>query len=83
MGVSFGIRSALVGHRTFKYRGREGTSNFRLKVSDFGLQTSDFQILASDFRLFGKDILKMDICYGDAPLHIIRICIHERGCTIK
>ena len=25
----------------------------------------------SDFRLFGKDILKVDICYGDAPLHII------------
>ena len=38
-----------------KTRGREGTSDFRLRTSDFRLQTSDFRLRTSDFRLQTSD----------------------------
>jgi len=62
------------------------TSDFRIPTSDFRLRTSDFGLPTSNFGLgrpFGKDVLERDICYGDAPLNIIRIRTHERGCTTK
>ena len=49
------------------------TSDFRLLTSDFRLRTfdSDFELQTFDFRLPTSEFLERDICYGDAPLHII------------